>query len=128
MAKAKAKSVGAPPTKIDWEFVGNQLIKGVTLARISRSTGVSVDTYRRQCLAQNNINFAAFRQQKKATGELMLTSCLYDCAMMAREDPRYITMAIFLAKAMLGMTDKPKEDTGNSTVSLTVNKGNEGNA
>jgi hypothetical protein len=128
MAKAKAKSVGHPPTKIDWDFVGNQLIKGVTLARISRSTGVSVDTYRRQCLAQNNINFAAFRQQKKATGELMLTSCLYDCAMMAREDPRYITMAIFLAKAMLNMSDRPKEDKGTGVVNITVNKGDAGNA
>jgi hypothetical protein len=120
MAVAKRETAGRPEAIIDWEIVGQKLIAGCLVTEIARFFGCSTDTIYRQCKLQNNIDFAAFRQQKKATGDTMLREVLYDCAMAARYDPKYIPAAIFLAKARLKMSDRPKEEQ-QQNLSVTVN-------
>jgi hypothetical protein len=109
MAVAKRKTAGAPERIIDWDIVGQKLIAGCNVTEIARFFGCVPDTLYNQCKAKNNLDFSAFRQQKKAIGDTMLREVLYDCAMAAKYDPKYIPAAIFLAKARLKMSDKPEE-------------------
>jgi hypothetical protein len=119
MAKAKRESAGRPEAIIDWDLVSQKLIAGCTGVGIAKLIGISYDTLSRQCRNQHNMDFAAYRQQKKAVGDAMLQEVMFDCAMAARFDAKYIAAAIFLAKARLKMTDKPEEKK-ESNLSINV--------
>lgn len=92
---------GRPEAIIDWKEVGLLLEADCTATSIAARIGISTDTLYRRCKSDNNIDFAAFSQQKKESGEALLRKQQFALAMKGN-----LGMLIWLGKQRLGQKDK----------------------
>ena len=105
---------GQPKANIDWNKVSDLLKAQCNATGIAEILGISTDTLYRRCKSDNNVDFAAFSQQKKAEGKELLRAKMYQEAMDGDR-----TMLVWLSKQYLEMTDKQKlEHSGNE---ITIN-------
>lgn len=92
---------GRPKVIIDWEKVDAYLKAQCDSTAIASSLGISVDTLYIRCKSDNNMDFSAYCQEKKAEGRELLRAKQYQVAMSGDK-----TMLIWLGKQYLQQTDK----------------------
>lgn len=126
--KAQDKDLGGRrEATIDWNLIGEYIEAGVKQNVIAVKFGLHIDTIRRRCQLDNGISYSDFSRQKKSTGTADLQLAAYRAALSGAYDPKFTGALIFSLKSRLGLSDKPKDDTGSNIVSVTVNKGDESN-
>ena len=135
MAKAKDEDNGelskqsiSQLAEIDWDLAFLAMEAKCTGDEVADIFGVHRKTIYNRAERDLGCTYSTISRQKRSKGIAMLKIAGYLAARKGEDDPKFIAALIFQLKARCGMSDKPKDDTGNSTVSLTVNKGNEGNA
>jgi hypothetical protein len=116
----KREGAGRPKANIDWEVVKKLLQSGCTAVEVCAYLGVDKGTLYNRCQSDNNTDFSTFYRQSKSKGNALIKVKLFDRAMNS-DNPAYL---IFMAKARLKMTDRPKEDTGSNVVKLIIDEGN----
>jgi hypothetical protein len=116
----KRLKAGRPKANIDWEVVKKLLQSGCTSLEVCAYLGIDKGTLYNRCLSDNNYDFSTFYRQSKSKGNALIKVKLFDRAMNS-DNPAYL---IFMAKARLKMSDKPKEDTGSNVVKLIIDEGN----
>ncbi len=104
----KREGAGRPKANIDWAVVRKLLQSGCTAVEVCAYLGVDKQTMYNRCQTDNNCEFSTFYRQSKSKGDALIKVKLFDRAMNS-DNPAYL---IFMAKARLKMTDRPKEDTG----------------
>jgi hypothetical protein len=122
--RTKRPKAGRPEANIDWATVKKLLQSGCTSLEVCAYLDINKQTLYNRCISDNNIEFSTFYRQSKSKGDALIKVKLFDRAMNS-DNPAYL---IFMAKARLNMSDRPKEDKGTGVVNITVNKGDAGNA
>jgi hypothetical protein len=112
----KREGAGRPKANIDWAVVKKLLQSGCTAVEVCAYLGVDKQTMYNRCLVDNNLDFSTFYRQSKSKGDALIKVKLFDKAMNS-ENPAYL---IFMAKARLKMTDKPREDQ-QQNLAVTIN-------
>lgn len=98
----KQEGAGRPRTEIDWKIVDEYLEAQTPSTEIAALIGISVDTLYLRCKQEHNIDYTVYSQRKRSKGVESLRCKLYKEA-MENANP---TLLIFLAKSLLGMSDK----------------------
>lgn len=93
-----------PKIAIDWKKVDNMLRAGCSGAGIAGLLGIHPDTLYDACQRDHNSGFSDYSQAKKAEGQSLVRSTMYDMAIRERNP----TMLIFLGKTDLGMAETQK--------------------
>lgn len=99
------RGAGRPKAIIDWRYVGQMLEAGATAEGIAATIGCDRDTLYNRCKTDNNQDFSAFSQEKKAKGDELLRTAQFKNAMSGN-----VTMQIWLGKQRLGQTDKTQSE------------------
>lgn len=98
---------GRKRLKIDWEEVGNMLMRDISAVSIAHKIGLKCsDTLYNHCKRDLGMDFSAFRQQKQEQGADNLKETAYDMAQAGDK-----TMLIFLLKNRAGYADRTITDT-----------------
>jgi len=116
--------VGRPKAIIDWEEVEGLIQAGSSGVEIAHYYGVDKKTLYNRCESDNNISFSVLYRQNISRGNAMLRQATFQAALKGGNNSFYASNLIFLAKSRLGMSDKPKDETGSGTITLNINKGN----
>jgi hypothetical protein len=118
--RVKREKAGRPEANIDWATVKKLLQSGCTSLEVCAYLDINKQTLYNRCISDNNIEFSTFYRQSKSKGDALIKVKLFDRAMNS-DNPAYL---IFMAKARLKMTDRPKEDAGSNVVKLIIDEGN----
>lgn len=103
MAKQTTKrKAGRPKANIDWDEVAKMLQAGCLVTEIAGSIGCDTDTIYTRCKKDLNMDFSAFKQQKRASGDRILRMAQYRSAVVDGDRG----MQIWLGKQRLGQKDK----------------------
>jgi hypothetical protein len=108
--RVKREKAGRPEANIDWAVVRKLLQSGCTSLEVAAYFGIERTTFYNRCISDNNVEFSTFLRQSKSKGDALIKVKLFDRAMNS-ENPAYL---IFMAKARLKMSEKPKEDAPQS--------------
>lgn len=92
---------GRPRATINYKLLDKYLRAQCSGASIAGLMGIHPDTLYKAVTAKFKMTFSAYSQQKRAEGCDILRKSMYDQAIGGN-----VTMAIFLAKNYLQMTDK----------------------
>ena len=87
--------------KIDWDKVGKFLEAGCSGSEIAGNLGIHENTLYGRCKEDLNIEFVAYRQQKRSSGDALLRVKQFENAMKGDK-----TMQVWLGKQRLGQKDK----------------------
>ena len=90
-----------PNSEIDFSIVDDMLEAGCTGVEVAARLGMHPDTLYRHVQDELGVGFAAYRQQKIASGDQKLREKLYGKAIGGDT-----ATLIFLGKTRLGMTEK----------------------
>jgi transposase len=93
-----------PKIVLDVAAVEKAAADGLAEYQVAERLGVSADTLTRCKREQPGVADALARGKAAAVGEI--ENVLYECARLARTDPRYQTSAIFFLKAKGGWTER----------------------
>jgi len=97
------------PREMTWDNIDKMLEAGCEGTEIAAFFGISDDTLYRACQADKGCGFAAYRAQKRSSGDTLLKETMFASAMKGDR-----ALQIFLAKNRLGMRDNPKDDTSDT--------------
>lgn len=100
MPRKPKRSVGRPAAEIDWKLVDEHLEAGCPGTEIAGKLGVGPETLYRHCEQKHNVNFTAYSQQKKLSGDSILRKAQFDKA-IGRTDLGDNTLLIWLGKTRL---------------------------
>ena len=100
---------GRPKAIIDWEVVTEHIKAQCSSTGIASMLGISVDTLYNRCKIDNNIDYTAFSEQKKAEGKELLRKKQFDVAMEGDK-----TMLVWLGKQYLEQKDKTETEHSGS--------------
>ena len=92
---------GRPAAIIDWKKVDRLLEAQCTATSIAARQGICVDTLYRRCQTDNKVDFAAYCQQKKESGEALLREQQFALAMKGN-----LGMLIWLGKQHLNQKER----------------------
>jgi hypothetical protein len=98
--KEVKRPVGCPPKEIDWIIVDEFLIAGCPGTKIADAIGVCADTLYDRCEKDKGVNFSAYSQQKKTTGDALLHKAQFDKA-IGKTESGDNTLLIWLGKTRL---------------------------
>jgi hypothetical protein len=98
--KPKRKS-GRPRLDIDWKMVGEMIEGGAFATHIADRLGIDRDTLYIRCQSDNDMDYSAFAQQKKANGASNIHIAQYELAVKEKNP----TMLIWLGKVRCGQKD-----------------------
>ena len=105
---------GRPRKEIDWEEFEKLCYFQCSLAEICEWLHVSDKTLERRCKEHYGETFSAVFEKKRAGGLISLRRNMFH---MAEKNP---AVAIFLAKNLLGMSDRVDQNLNVSEIKLTV--------
>ena len=108
MPKPRVKKVTAK-IPIDWDLIGKYLQAGLSGVEISGLIGIHENTLYLRCKEDLNLDFVAFKAQKRAAGDGMLLTKQFDVAMKGDK-----TMLVWLGKQRLNQSDKSETKTEHS--------------
>lgn len=103
------KGAGRKALAINWATVDNFLMAGCDGTEVAAQLGMSPDTLYRRCLEDHNIDFAFYKQEKKAKGDAMLRAAQFKKAVQEGDN----TMLVWLGKQRLEQSDKKQVDHKN---------------
>lgn len=95
---------------IDWDKVDKLLEAGCDGTQVAAFLGMHPETLYDRCKAEKNTDFSAYKQEKKAKGDVMLLSAQFESAI----DDRDKAMMIWLGKQRLGQKEKQETDLNHS--------------
>jgi len=87
---------------INWSEVSEYLQAGCSGVEIASKLGIHENTLYQRCRTDLNVEFMAYSQQKRASGEALLKKTQFDMAVIDKDR----SMLIWLGKNRLGQTDK----------------------
>lgn len=91
-----------PKAKIDWKKVDSMLMAGCTGTECAAFFGIHEDTLYRACERDQKKGFAAYSQEKRSKGDILLRQAQFDMALKKDRG-----MLIWLGKNRLGQKDTP---------------------
>ncbi|GAC1606014.1 MAG: hypothetical protein NVS3B25_35340 [Hymenobacter sp.] len=109
---SKQPGAGRPLALIDWKKVDRLLEAQCTATSIAARLGICVDTLYNRCKTDNKVDFSAYCQQKKESGEALLREQQFALAMKGN-----LGMLVWLGKQHLGQKEKAETET-NSTIKV----------
>ncbi len=124
MAAPKRGSNGRPKANIDWEEVKMLIQAGCKGTEVAAYLSVDRKTLYDRCQSDLNLSFSTFYRQNISKGDAMLKVAGFQAALKGGKNSFYAANLIFMLKSRLGMSDKPKDETGSGTITLNINKGN----
>jgi hypothetical protein len=89
-------SAGRPLTPIDWDVVGEWLMKGCSGVQIAAILGVHHETLYDRCVAEHGVYFSQFSLKYKSKGDSLLHAAQFDAALKGNT-----SMLIWLGKQRL---------------------------
>lgn len=98
--KEVKRPVGCPQKEIDWNLVDEFLIAGCPGTKIAEAIGVCADTLYDRCEQEKGVNFSAYSQQKRTTGDALLHKAQFDKA-IGRTELGDNTLLVWLGKTRL---------------------------
>ena len=116
-----SNKTGRPKAEIDWAVVDNYLKAQCDGTEIAEFFGIAPITLYRACEREYNVTFEVYKQQKRATGKMMLRAKQYQVAMSGDK-----SMLIWLGKQYL--LQKDKSDVTSNDESITVQFVNNANS
>ncbi len=124
MAVARREKAGRPKAEINWDEVKMLIQAGCKGTEVAAYLGVDKNTLSNRCKQDNNLDFSVFYRQNISKGDAMLKVAGFQAALKGGKNSFYASNLIFMLKSRLGMSDKPKDETGSGTITLNINKGN----
>jgi hypothetical protein len=106
--RKKRPGPGRPQAIIDWDKVEQLIISGLNATQVAATLGIDRDTFYTRCIKDNNVEFSAFFQQKKATGEGLILQAQFHKALKEKNT----TMLIWLGKQRCGQKDHDEIEQG----------------
>jgi hypothetical protein len=94
-------SAGRPLTPIDWDVVGEWLMKGCSGVQIAAILGVHHETLYDRCVAEHGVYFSQFSLKYKSKGDSLLHAAQFDAALKGNT-----SMLIWLGKQRLDQSEK----------------------
>jgi len=112
--------MGRKKIEIDWDIVDEKLSHFCEGTEVAEHLGISFDTLERRIREEFIVDFAEYKRQKRAKGEMNLR----ELQIKSAKDGS-ITMLIWLGKQYLGQTDKSDHTSGGDKIqplNITVTK------
>jgi len=104
---------GRPKANIDWVQIGEYLKAHCSTTGIASILGISTDTLYLRCKQDNNIDFTAFSEQKRAEGISLIEMAIFEDAKTKGGTDR-----IFWLKNKAGWKDQQQIDHTNNGTSF----------
>lgn len=104
------------PREMTWDAIDKLLEAGCSGVQIAAYFGIHENTLYNACVKDKEMDFVAYRAQKRQSGDTLLLDKLYSMALVNGDK----SVAIFLAKNRLGMRDIPKDDTGDQDTDVVI--------
>ena len=105
---AKKRKAGRPEAIINWDVVASYLRAQCDTVGIAGIIGICPDTLYNRCKKDNNLDYSAFVEQKKAEGKEMLRAKQFTTALgnIKENISPNVSMQIWLGKQYLEQKDK----------------------
>lgn len=98
-------SAGRPLTPIDWDVVGEWLMKGCSGVQVAAVIGVHHETLYDRCVAEHGVYFSEYSVKFRSKGDALLHGAQFDNALKGNT-----TLLVHLGKHRLGQDEKDAQD------------------
>lgn len=113
---------GRKRCEVDWKVVDHFLTCGCTGTQVAAKLGISPDTLYLRVKEEFKMDFTAYMQEKRATGETLVKEAQFDEAVRKRNT----SMLIWVGKQMLGQSEKQEvSHSGNAPIQVVSYNGKE---
>lgn len=104
---------------LDWTYIDNCLMAGVTQKRLAESIGVHPETINNHCLTKKSMSFSDYSAKQRSKGLSLLEATQFKKALEGNQN-----MLLWLGKVKLGQVEVPHEES-KPPLDLLVDKDNE---
>lgn len=113
---------GRKKYNIDWKVVDHYLTCGCSGAQVAAKIGIGSDCLYLRVKEEFGVDFSAYMQQKRATGETLVKEAQFDEAVRKRNT----SMLIWIGKQMLGQSERQEvAHSGNIPIQIVSYNGKE---
>ena len=95
---------------IDWDIVDSLIEAGCDGTHVASYYGIHPDTLYNRCKEEKNLDFSAYKAEKRSNGDVKLFVAQFNKAIAEKDN----TMLIFLGKNRLGQKDKTEVENSGS--------------
>ena len=110
------KKPGRLKVTIDWVKVDYLLQADCSGVEVAAYLGIHENTLYGRCRTDKNMDFVAYSQEKRASGDSLLKVKMFETAIKDKN----VTMEIWLSKQRLGYKDKTDVTTGGEKINSAI--------